>query len=304
MSNSKRPEYTVVLPNDTFLGKKYIEWIQDWSNWFYQANLDRNNDGDVVFLRSMPVGDGRYPNEPIVMVGDESLEITEDQRIFVPVITATFIANEGESPEWMYGTARSNISAGDDPPATIQLRINGAPIKIEIEATPQTHFGAFEFETPIYTLHIPDSSAGPSLKDQVEMRLDTPGYFPAVSRGYFVMLKLEKNNDYYIDCRATGAKTPYGPYHVSLFYHIIVKEARIKKGNTLPPDRLKKFIANKVIDKYKKGHLTDKEFYQIMNHLELKGQTIIDLGREIDDLKKMIRAHNRSSEPKQEGSKS
>lgn len=301
MSNSNPIDYSVMSPSDSFLGKKYTEWIQDWSNWFYQAHLDRNNDGDVVFLRSMPLGEGSHLSEPLVMVGDESLEISENQLVLVPIITSTYISNEGEPPEWMYGMVRSNISAGDDPPATIQLKINGNPIEIGGKNKPHTDFSSFEFETPIYTIHIPDTSAGPSLKSQVEMRIETPGYFPAVSRGYFVLLKLKKNKDYYIDCRATGAKTPYGPYHVSLFYHVIVKEAKEKKGNTIPPERLTRHIANQVIDKYKKGHLTDPEFKEIMKHLGLKGQTIIDIGREIDNLRKMIREHNRSSEPTQGG---
>jgi len=45
------PNYVVLQPIETFKNKRYIDWIEDWSNWFYQPNPDRNNDGDVVFCR-------------------------------------------------------------------------------------------------------------------------------------------------------------------------------------------------------------------------------------------------------------
>jgi hypothetical protein len=48
------PDYTVISPDKLFKGKRYVEWVQDWSNWFYQSNPDRNNNGDVVFLQSPP----------------------------------------------------------------------------------------------------------------------------------------------------------------------------------------------------------------------------------------------------------
>ncbi len=55
------------------------------------------------------------------MIRNESLEISEDQHVLVPIITATFIADENESPKWMYGMARGNISEGDNPPDVTQL---------------------------------------------------------------------------------------------------------------------------------------------------------------------------------------
>ena len=175
--------YSVIPPNEPFKNKRYIEWVQDWSNWFYQPNPDRNNNGDVVFLRSKPLGEGNYADEGIVMVGNESLEISADQRVLVPIITANYVSDNSESPEWMYGMVRSHISSGDNPPVVEQLRINGDPIKLFDPK--DMDFSNYEIETPLFMLSIPESSSGKSLKDHMEVPMQTPGLFSSVTRGYF-----------------------------------------------------------------------------------------------------------------------
>ncbi len=132
----------------------------------------------------MPLAEGNYRNEPLVMVGNESLEISANQRVLVPIITSTYVSEYLESPEYMYGVVRTHISNGDNPPDLEQLKINGEPLVIEKE----DNFKNYETETPIHHIYIPDSSAGPSLKDKVEMPIESVGYIPSVTRGYFVML--------------------------------------------------------------------------------------------------------------------
>jgi hypothetical protein len=257
-------DYEVMPPEHTFKEKRYIDWIQDWSSWFYQPYPERNNDGDVVFLRSTPLSEGNYQSEALVMVGNESLEISEEQHVLVPIITATYIADEDQSPEWMYGMARGSISNGDNPPNVTQLKINGSPIDLGEEVKT---FENYEFETPIYQINIPDAPHGVSLKHQVEMPIESSGYFPAVTRGYFVMLKLNidgpSKGRFYIHCEATGATTPRGPYNVSLFYHIILTQNTKRSWATIPPKRLSRNIASKVLDKLGKGQITDPEISKI-----------------------------------------
>jgi hypothetical protein len=283
------PNYTVMSPNESFKGKSYVEWIQDWSHWFYQPYPERNNDGDVVFLRSMPLAEGNYQNEPLVMVGNESLEISKDQRILVPIITATYVADDLEPVEWIYGMVRSSISNGDDPPDLSQVRIDGKEIHIEIDKKRQKTLELFEFESPVYHINIPDSPPGQSLKDQVEMPLQSAGYFPAVTRGYFVILELTAGENYYIECRSTGASTPRGPYHVGFLYHIIVNESRPRKKASLIPTRLRKNMAIKLRDKFEKGRLSEKEYMKIIKEiLDMEGDNIADISDRIDNLKSMI----------------
>jgi len=216
----------------------------------------------------MPQSEGNYQNEANVRIGNESLEITEDQVVLIPIITATFIADEGQSPEWLYGMARGNISNGDNPPKLSQLKINGDDIVIGGEED----FAKYEFETPVYQIHIPDAPAGVSLKHQVEYPMESVGYFPAVTRGYFVMLKLKTPTEHesgntYVHCEATGETTPRGPYNVSLFYEIKIRKSPARAKARDPSKRLTRSIAVTVKEKHAKGQVTDSEYKRIKNIL-------------------------------------
>jgi hypothetical protein len=275
MQNSNDLIYRAMLPTESFKGKGYAEWVQDWSNWFYQPYPERNNNGDVVFLRSIPLSEGIYQNEPMVMVGSDSLELSTDQRLLIPVITSTYISTESELPEYLYGMVRSHISNGDNPPELQQLKINGVPIelseKLEKVTDSRSPFSQYDIETPVYMISIPDDSAGKSIKNQVELPIESGGLYPAVTRGYFVMLELKPKNNpehYFIECKATGATTPKGPYNVSFFYHIIVnKPVERKVRSTKPPQRLGKNIAVRIDKKYIDNEINESEYVEIMKCL-------------------------------------
>ena len=99
----------------------------------------------------MPLAEGNYRNEALVMVGNESLEISADQRVLVPIITATYVSDDSESPEYMYSIVRTHISNGDNPPDFEQLRINGESLQIENESDLKN----YEIETPVHQLLSP-----------------------------------------------------------------------------------------------------------------------------------------------------
>ncbi|TVP40360.1 hypothetical protein [Candidatus Nitrosocosmicus arcticus] len=270
MTNSKDLIYRAMLPAESFKGKGYSEWVQDWSNWFYQPYPERNNIGDVVFLRSMPLSEGIYQNEAMVMVGTESLELAANQRVLIPIITSTYIATESELPEYLYGMVRSHISNGDNPPTLNQLKINGEPIELPEGAV----ISGYDIETPVYMISIPDDSAGKSLKNQVEMPIGAGGLYPAVTRGYFVILELKPRKaqeHYYIECEATGATTAKGPYHVSLFYHIIANkdQAEIEMVPMKPPQRLSENIRIRIDKKFIDNELGEDEYGKIMEYLKI-----------------------------------
>jgi len=256
--------YTVVQPETSFKNKRYIDWIEDWSNWFYQCNPDRNNDGDVVFCRCIPLTRGDYGNDAVVMIGEQSLEISEDQLVLVPIITANYVADNSETSDYLFGIVRSHIREGGIPSKN-QLLINGSPID---DGDPnETTLAKYEFETSIFPIMIPDCPPGVSLKDQMEMPLQTPGLFASVTRGFFVMLKLNANNEYIVESYATGATTEYGPYYSGSLYHIIVNGSRQQNRLFSPPSRLKKSIISQVFDKYHKNQLDRIEFKNIIKCL-------------------------------------
>jgi len=272
MSNSNKLNYTVIPPRESFKNKSYTEWVQDWSSWFHQTNPDRNNNGDVVFLRSMPLVEGNYGSEANVMVGNESLEISADQRLLVPIITSNYVADGAETSEWLYGMVRSQILAGDCPPLKEQLRIDGEPI--DDGNAKENDLKTYEVETPVFLISIPDSSAGKSLKDQMEAPFQSPGFFPSVTRGYFVMLELQPNEEYYIECYATGATTALGPYYASFLYHVIVNEPSQKGRVNIPPSRLNKNILARLHDKKEKGELEPATFAEITKTLTKSSKKI------------------------------
>jgi len=269
------PNYRVTPPNEPFENKRYVEWVQDWSNWFYQINPDHNNNGDVVFLRSMPLAEGKYLDEGVVMVGNDSLEISADQRVLIPIITANYVADHSETSEWLYGMVRSHIAGGDHHPLKEQLRIDGQPI--DDGNKDEDDLRRYEIETPIFMIGIPDisdSSYEKSLKDQMEIPMQSPGFFPSVTRGYFVMLELNAGKDYYIECYATGLTTAFEQYHASLLYHIVVNESRKQKQLTVPPSRLSNNLISKVRDKHHKGEFDKNEFEKIKGYLEMSKEKI------------------------------
>ena len=67
--------YTVTDPKETFLGKTYADWIEDWSRWFFLPDANQNNSGSVVFLKGLSPSLAK--NEGVIMVGNDSLEISE-----------------------------------------------------------------------------------------------------------------------------------------------------------------------------------------------------------------------------------
>jgi hypothetical protein len=173
-----------------------------------------------------------------------------------------------------------------------KVRINGDPIELytetyegELNSDPFKDFKPFEFETPIYYISLPDSSAGPSLKTQVEMPSQYSGYFPSATRGYFVLLQFKEPGNYFIECRANGAATARGPYNVSLLYHIKVNSTgRQRKGARNPPDRPRKKMLTMVREKLRNNELTQDQYDEIMRYLKIPGNTGAETDQSIDSM--------------------
>lgn len=269
--------YTILDPEGTFKNKGYKEWVQDWSNWFYQPNPDQNNNGDIVFLRSISFHEGVFKKGPNVMIGKDALVISENQRLLMPIITANSVPYNTERPEVMYGFVRSHIANGDSPPALEQIRIDCESLRAD--CLRGGNLGLYEIETPIFQLAIPDDSEGPSLKNYGEYQVPSSGFFQSVTRGFFIILELKAKDDqqsYYIECSTSGATTDRGKYNASMFYEIIVN----KVGTESIPESLqpKKTVLHNepnrniqlIIDqKYANNEINDDEYLKIMDKLRV-----------------------------------
>ena len=82
----------------------YSEWVMTWCNWLYSEDPDRNNGGDIIFLRGnvnyLPVNDSgigpRFidPKAIYDRTGEDGLTIFERTAILVPVIVGMLIVGE------------------------------------------------------------------------------------------------------------------------------------------------------------------------------------------------------------------
>jgi hypothetical protein len=256
--------YSVVEPTATFLGKTYVDWIEDWTRWFFLPNADQNNSGSVVFLRGM--SPSATKGEGVIMVGNDSLEISETQRVLLPIITATAVAELGETSQTLYELARSDIDNGDHPPAKENVKINTGNLQVDLEK--------YRFETRVLQLNIPSSPYGESLADYVVPAIKTRDTnLPCVTAGYFVLLKLGPGN-YDIFSSVHGSRDQTGLYKASLLYHIVVEAERGGKGlqgaqvpiPLVSPQTLAKFKAA-LRKKLNDGEIDDEEFDRLVKHI-------------------------------------
>ena len=196
--------YTVIEPTKTFLGKTYVDWIEDWTRWFFLPNSDQNNSGSVVFLRGM--SPSLTKGKGVMMVGNDSLEISATQRVLLPIITATAVAESGESSQALYELARSDIDNGDNPPAQDNVKIvmnHSKKLTVPLDD--------YRFESRVFQLSIPSSPYGESLADYVVPAIKTRDTnLPCVTAGYFVLLKLDQVRTTTFSLRFRAVETKLG----------------------------------------------------------------------------------------------
>jgi hypothetical protein len=279
--------YTVVDPRYVYHGKSYSEWITDWFNWFLSADADKRNSGPVVFLRSLGLpnrhtgaytsdvpgqatGSGAlldsmgadimnysktYVNDPNIRIGGDRLQIFDDQAVLVPIIIAYWLKTEPQS-DWgtMQDYTGSTIDHGDDPPDVSQLTINKNNIELGFDME------YFRITTPIFTAVVPDTEYGRSVKDFLEHPI-SPGSYPAIVEGYFVMLKFEADRSYWVHSWASAPREISGPYFSELLYQIEVKKRRERRGmiTSWRPSRNERMFAQIFSQKEKNRDLTSPE---------------------------------------------
>jgi hypothetical protein len=248
--------YTITQPTETFLGKTYVDWIEDWCRWFFLPDADQNNSGSVVFLRGLS---SSLKGEGVIKVGNDSLEISETQRVLLPIITATVVAESGESSQSLYELVRSDIDNGENPPARDHVKIDNTAFAEPLDK--------YRFETRVFQLNIPSSPYGQSLADYVVPAIKTRDTnLPCVTAGYFVLLKMDKG-EYDIFSSVHGSRDQTGLYKSSLLYHIVVEA---KLGQITPPtysQPSRQHLANirtALRKKHNNGDIDTTEFNRLM----------------------------------------
>lgn len=256
--------YNIIEPNETFQGKTYSDWIEDWTRWFLMPNPDQNNSGSVVFMRGMSFSStDNYTGQGVVKVGNDSLEISTDQRVLLPLITSTAVAEAGESSQSLYQLVRSDITNGANPPAPQNVLIDNQPIDVEL--------GGYRFETSVFQVYIPSAPYGQSLADYVVPPIKTRDtILPCVSSGYFVLLQMTEVRGYDILSAVFGNRDQIGLYKASLLYHLQVEAGQGRtQGTGVSPmsTQLSVNFRAALRKKLNDGEIDTREYRRLVNLL-------------------------------------
>jgi hypothetical protein len=293
----KDKKYEIVDPNELYFGKSYSGLAEDWFNWYVSADADKRNFGPVVFLRTAPIPpnsrasaysvasemsvtntyaddayyDRPYQNLPNVRVGGEKIVIRKDQAVFIPIIIGYEVMRK---PYFDWGQMQEltglTIDDGDDPPKREQLKIDGFPIEGASLKTDED-MKKFRILTSIFSVVVPEADYGRSIKDFLEVTV-SPGVFPAIVEGYFVLLKnFTPGFTYLIHSRASAGREQRGPYVAELVYEISV-ENRTKPDSVgaVPyrSSRNQAIIKRILTEKMEKGELTQDQRDGILGVIE------------------------------------
>jgi len=293
----KDKKYEIVDPSELYFGKTYSGLVEDWFNWYVSADADKRNFGSVVFLRTAPIPtntkasaysvasemsvtstyaddayyDRPYQNLPNVRVGGEKIVIRKDQAVFVPIITAYEVARKPYfDSEQMKELTGLTIDYGDNPPTREQLKIDGFPIEGESLKTDQD-MKKFRILTSIFSAVVPEADYGRSIKDFLEVTV-SPGVYPAIVEGYFVLLKnFTPGFTYLIHSRASAGREQRGAYVAELVYEISV-ENRTKPDSVgavpFRSSRNQAIIKRILTEKIEKGELTEPQGNSILGTIE------------------------------------
>lgn len=319
-------KYAVVNPRRLYRGKSYSDWTTDWFNWFLSANADMRNFGPVVFLRShgLPhkdtevsepvnssdrssdsssdnhITENDYPtgyvNDANIRVGNDRLQIFEDQPVFVPIIVAYQLGGTVATyRDWgnMQDQVGSIIDNGDNPPEPMQLTIDNIPISLADGNGGSLLMEDFRITTPIFTAIVPEAPYKTSIKDFLEEGSLPAGTYPSIVDGYFVMLKFNAGT-YWVHSWASAALEARGPYFSELLYQIEVgtRPAHVPHGRitAVRPARNQGLLEHLALKKSHFNELTAKEakklkgYFGSLNELEQRVST--EEARQLEKSKK------------------
>jgi hypothetical protein len=201
---------SVCSPNDTFGGKSYSTWIEDWNKWLVSADILSDIQGNMCFTHGNlnyqydKDGSARISNplqEKYSRINEKGILVSSSTGIFIPIITSTRILgfrDYGGETLWTELELK-NASMNDiDQGGYYYLKVKKGSMEYTLE-----NLGDYRFETPLFDLEV--SEKNPFL-DKFEVPLE-PGNFRAVTTGIFVILAFDKEGTYYVSFGGQGSGT-------------------------------------------------------------------------------------------------
>lgn len=182
----------ILEPHESYKGRSYSEWIEEWSNMLVSASPDYTSGAEMLFLRGnldyeADQSGNRFvkPGKFLDKTGNLGDTIYKNTALFIPVMTAMFSLNEPYESiqlldeEGLRYAVRRDISEG----GKIWLRYKtsrGGYQPVIRNASIKDYY----FETAMFTLRVSRESP---LLGKFESAFD-PGEYETVQGGYFVIL--------------------------------------------------------------------------------------------------------------------
>lgn len=173
----------VVRPTENYHGRSYGDLVKEFMQWLVQYNPDNQSSRDVVFLRGVDFEGYKVGQTHMcVKIGNDALQLYDDQAIFITIITAIIdrVHHNIETPEKRRDELNKLVLSSDDPP-TKQLCIDSL--------FPDINWNDFKVITGDFTIEVPEPVPGKTLGQLLDVRFDRAGITECVLGGYFLLLK-------------------------------------------------------------------------------------------------------------------
>jgi hypothetical protein len=221
--------YEVINPNTLFHSKTYVDYLEMFWNWLYSVNCDKNNLGDVVFLRGVAIGTDPtkgYVGAPVINVADNALTISQDQGVFFCNITTNTEAiyeREQYSEPQLRAQCIANLSQSTMPTEK-QIRIDGHPIRLPAGTTMDN----FRIVSSQYILTVPDPRCGEYVGPYMDVILN-PGEYRCIASAYCFLVRFNSPGLHVVYSIGKGRPWMLGDYVSEYLYEIRALDTKIPR---------------------------------------------------------------------------
>lgn len=264
-------DYKVINPeqSQTEVGLSYKDLLEMWTTWFISDNPDAQSySNKVIFLRGLDFPESPeitgYSGQPAAMVGNHSLNISEDQYLFLPVIN-TFVIDDDHAKTLQERSfiVWRDTSIGDNPPQSSQIRIDNESLNSDL-------FFAMSRE---FTLHVPEVTYGRSLKDYLDIPLTVTGERRAAAAGWCTLFKFTLHDgeakSYSVAFHARGVLDPFGQYYAAGIYTINVSPSGLKATPPAQaPTLIRQRLHRRLEIRKQKNEISEQEYKKLKSVID------------------------------------
>ena len=175
---------------------------------------------------------GMHPNIPNIRIGDNRLQIFDDQCVLIPIINSYWVKYDPSvNEDWgsMDQYTSIAIGYGEEPPDKSQSEIDGNPVDLGEALREEPDLRKFRINTSVFTAVVPETDPGRSVKDFLGHPMPS-GNYPAVVQGYFVMVRFTDNRTHSIHSWGEAPPDVRGPYFAERLYQLEVRSRKIKSA--------------------------------------------------------------------------